>query len=382
MQPFWCKYFGNPASLYKFGREADVAIEKARNTVASILKCRVGEIVFTAGATESINLALFGIARNYKPNAKNKYHIITSQIEHHAVLESLKQLEKEGFEVTYLPVNSFGFVSSRDLAKAIKPATILVSIMYANNEIGTIEPIAQLSKIIHKTNRARKASQPKIVFHTDACQAAGYLDINVQKLGVDLLTLNGSKIYGPKQTGILYCKHATELKPFIFGGGQEKGLRSGTENVPGIVGLAEALKLVQKNKNKENARLKKLRDYFIIQVSKKIPHTNLHGPDERSLYTMHKEIRLPNNINISFSGVDGEALMLYLDSYNIAVSTGSACASATTDPSHVILAIGKSPEIAKASIRFTLGQSTTKQKLDYVLNVLPGIVAELRRVQS
>ncbi len=365
MAPFWREKFGNPSSLYKQGIEAKRAVEGNRKTIADLLGARPSEIIFPAGGTESINLAILGV--------KGK-HIVTTKIEHHAVLKSCEALAEQGNTVSYVVVDREGFVNLEELKKSIKPQTVLVSVMYANNEVGTIEPIAEIGKILRKINVGRAAKKlPPILFHTDACQAAGALDLNVNRLGLDLMTLNGSKIYGPKQTGLLYVRAGIQLRPLIYGGGQEQGLRSGTENVPGIVGLATALDLAERGKAKENLRLTKLRDYF-IQKLLKLPGVSLNGPQRQG--------RLANNINICLEGVEGEALMLYLDGYNIAVSTGSACATSLTDPSHVIMALGKSAVEAQSSIRMTLGKFTTKQELDYVLKVLPGVVAELRRVKK
>ena len=401
MEPFWSDYFGNPSSLYKKGREGTNAITKARQTIAGILNCKTDEILFTAGGSESINLAILGVARQFRLSHKNGGHIIASAIEHHAVLHCLDALKQEGFEISLIDVDENGFINQKDLKNTIRQDTILISIMYANNEIGTIEPIAEIGKWLKTKNLElrTKNSQP-ILFHTDACQAAGALDLNVEKLGVDLLSANGSKLYGPKQTGFLYIKSGVRLRPLIFGGGQEKNLRSGTENVPGIVGQAEALRLAQKGRIKENARLIKLRDYFIDQLFKKVPKIVLNGPDDRippltppklggepaSVTPLNKGrlggvlTRLPNNINISILDIEGEALLLYLDSYNIAMSTGSACTSASLDPSHVILAIGRPYEYAHGSMRFTLGKDTTKTDINYVMKVLPEVVTELRRI--
>ncbi len=381
MGPFWHNRFGNPASLYKQGRDASGAVEKARTTVANLLNARPNEIVFTAGGTESINLAIFGVARQYELTHKKKGHLIASTIEHHAVLRSLEALKEEGWDFTLIDVDSEGIIKISDLKKAIRKDTILVSIMYANNEIGAIEPVAEIGKWLKQLNGARALVKlPKIIFHTDACQAGGSLDLNVQKLNVDLMTINASKVYGPKQMGLLYIKTGTPIRPLIFGGGQERDMRSGTENVAGIVGLAEALRLAQEEKDKENTRLAKLRDYFTAQLIEKIPslplkipRASLNGPTKR---------RLPNNINIIIPGIEGESLLIYLDAYNIAISTGSACATTSLDPSHVLVALGLTPEPARSSVRFTLGKQTTKADIDYVLQVLPGVVEELRRVQN
>jgi cysteine desulfurase len=374
MEPFWTDYFGNPSSLYRKGREGSNAIAQARKVIAETINARPDEIIFTAGGTESINLAIFGSARAAMQTRKDIIpHIITSSIEHHAVLHSVEALKQEGCELTIIDVDEHGFVNPKAVLAAIKTNTALISVMYANNEIGTIEPIGEIGKQLRQINAKRLEQHlPPVYFHTDACQGAGALELDVQKLGVDLLTANGSKLYGPKQTGFLYIKSGVRIKPLIYGGGQERNLRSGTENVSGIVGLAEALRLAQKNRIKESARLTKLRDYFIAQLFMKVPKIVLNGPTG--------DKRLPNNINISILDIEGEALLLYLDSYNIAMSTGSACTSTSLDPSHVILAIGRPYEYAHGSMRFTLGKDTTKTDIDYVMKVLPGVVEELRRI--
>lgn len=406
MAPFWSVEYGNPSALYKLGVHARQALEKARSGVASVLSCRPQEVIFTAGGSESINLALLGVARYYRKThplsfsppdtggarggTKHNGHIITSAIEHHAVMHAANALEQEGFAVTRIGVNREGVFNINELKNAIRPDTFLVSLMYANNEIGTIEPIAEIGNIIKNINAKRMTLSPKplalspIFFHTDACQAAGYLDLNVDKLHVDLLTLNGSKIYGPKQTGCLFARKGTPLEPIIYGGGQELTLRSGTENVPGIVGFAKALPLAQAERARETKRLIVLRDYFIAQILKHIPKARLNGPIESRAkqYPSSVSVRLPNNIHVSFADVDGEALMLYLDAHNIAVATGSACTSESTKPSHVLKAIGLSSKESFGSIRFTLGKQTTKAELNYVLKVLPLLVAQQRKMMG
>ncbi len=373
MKPFLGESYGNPSSLYAKGREARNAINSARQTIAKIIDSRPEEIVFTAGGTESVNLAIFGLARQYELRNRGKGHIITSAIEHHSVLRSCEALEEEGWQVSYIGVDRSGFIDLNKLKAAVQPNTILISVMYANNEIGTVEPINEIGKWLRTLNNQRTQKKlARIPFHTDACQAAGALDLNVNKLGVDLMTANAGKIYGPKQIGLLYVKSGLKPRPLIFGGGQEQNLRSGTENVAGIIGLAQALKLAQAHRSKENKRLTKLRDYFTKQIFAKIPKVSLNGPSEN---------RLPNNVNVSFAGVEGESLMLYLDSYNIAVSTGSACTTGSPNPSHVLSAIGRPYSEAAGSVRFTLGKQTTRNDLDFVMHVLPGIVEELRRVK-
>ncbi|MFA6304219.1 MAG: cysteine desulfurase family protein [Patescibacteria group bacterium] len=357
MRPFWSKKFGNPSSLYYLGREAKEAINTARLQVAQILGCGPEEIIFEGSGTESINHALIGTALANQARGK---HIITSAIEHHAVLHACQFLESQGFEVTYLPSDHQGLVNLEMLTEAIRPETILVSIIYANNEIGTIQPIQEISKSI-------KLANPLVLFHMDACQAAGYLSLNVQELGVDLMSLNGSKIYGPKGTGVLYVKKGVAIMPIIHGGEQENSQRAGTENVAGIVGLACALKLVQQNKEKESARLLKLRDRLIVGLLK-MPNVILNG---------HAINRLPGNVNITVAGVSGEKLVLELDKLGIACSTGSACTSGSVDPSHVIIALGQSYEASRGSLRLTLGHGNSEKDIDYVLRVLPKLIKNI-----
>jgi len=365
MEPFWADNFGNAGGLYEEGRRAKEALHASREAIARAIGARADEIIFTSGGTESDNLAVFGVARSLS----SRPHIITTKFEHHAVLEPCQQLAKEGFDITFLDVGEDGIVSAEDVRKTLRPETILVSIMYANNEIGTIQPIAEIGKIIREFRAQNKSAYP--YFHTDACQAAGFLDLNVNNLGVDLLTVNGSKIYGPKGIGFLYKRAGVKIKPQIIGGGQEARMRSGTEPVALIVGLAKALEIAQAEKMSESNRLAPLRNYFIEQLMKKIPKVVLNG---------HPVKRLPNNINVSILDIEGEALVLYLDAKGISFSTGSACTSESLEPSHVILALGKPYEFAHASMRFTMGRSTTKEDLDYVLSELPNAVLWLRKV--
>lgn len=359
MLPYFEESFGNPGGFYELGRIAKEAVDQARSTVAGVLGCDPEEIIFTGSGTESDNLAIFGAAR---ANKKNGNHIITSSIEHHAVDMPCKQLEKEGFEVTYLPVDSFGRVQVEAVKAALRPDTILVSIMTANNEIGTYQPIAEIGALL---------KEHPAIFHTDACQAAGALELKVEKLGVDLLTLNGSKIYGPKGVGILYQRKGVRLRPIIFGGGQERNLRGGTENVPYIVGFAKALELAENMREEETLRLVKLRDKLIHGLIESTPKTILNG---------HPTERLPNNVNVSILDIEGEAFTLFLNELGIYASTGSACTSLSLDPSHVIIATGLPYECAHGSIRFTLGRHTTEEEVNYVLDVIPEIVAILRRI--
>jgi cysteine desulfurase len=365
MLPYLCLKQGNPSSFHSFGKVIKDDIEKARLSIAEILGVRSDEILFTSGGTESDNLAVLGYARKNQSFGK---HIVTTKIEHHAVLEAVLHLErKESFEVTYLEPDRDGLITPEQVESALREDTILVSVMYANNEIGTILPISEIGKRIQKWRENHK--RPELLFHTDACQATGYLDLSVNHLYVDMLTLNGSKMYGPKGSGLLYVKRGIKLQPLQFGGSQEQGLRPGTENVAGIIGLAKALELVQSQREQETKRLIELRDYFIAGLQNKIKKTRVNG---------HLTERLPNNVNISFMDIEGEALILYLDHAGIYASTGSACTSASLDPSHVILALGLPYEVAHGSIRFSLGHETTKEDLDYVIETLPPLVEKLR----
>ncbi len=355
--------YGNPGSFNTVGLRAKNVLDNARSRVAKILDCNASEIIFTGSGTESINLALQGLARA-NINGKKK-HIITSKVEHKAVLETCEYLESIGFKVTYLDVDEYGMISPEELRKALTDETLIVSIMYANNEIGSVNDIPELAKVCKENGR-------KVLFHTDACQAGGYLDINVKKLGVDLMTLNSPKLYGPKGIGLLYIRQGVILKPIIFGGGQERGLRSGTENLAGIMGFVKALEIAEEEKPKEVKRLAELRDYMIKELMSRIPKVLLNG---------HPAKRLPNNVNLSFIDVEGEAIMLMMNEQaGICASSGSACTSKTLDPSHVILATGRPYEVAHGSIRFTLGRSTTKSEIDRVIEVLPGIIEKLREI--
>ncbi|MBI4691999.1 MAG: cysteine desulfurase [Candidatus Terrybacteria bacterium] len=365
MEDFWFKKFGNPSSLYKEGREAKKAINSARQEIAEIINAKPEEIIFTSGGTESNNLAIFGVSKGSPWNPRTTLgHIITTKFEHHSVLNPIKFLEKQGYKITWLEVGKEGIVNPNDVKKALRPETVLVSIMYANNEIGTIQPIAEIGKILKKH---------PVIFHTDACQSAGYLDLNVDKLGVDLMTVNGSKMYGPKGIGFLYVRKGVKLAPLMHGGEQERKMRPGTENVPAIVGLASAFKMAQKEKNKEKRRLTGLRDYFIKRLTTEIPKVFLNG---------HPSRRLPNNINVSILGVEGEAVVLYLDEAGVSCSTGSACSSESLEPSHVIMALGRPYEYGHGSLRFSLGRRNTKKDIDYVMKVLTTIVKKLRSISA
>ncbi len=357
MLPYFTETFGNPSSIYSYGQEARAVVDDAREKVAGLIGARNDEIVFTSGGTEADNFALEGVAFN---NEKKGNHIITTAIEHHAVLETCHFLEKRGFSVTYLPVDRFGLVDPDAVRKAITGKTVLISIMYANNEVGTIQPLDEIGKI------AREAG---ISFHTDAVQTAGHIPVDVNKLGVDLLSISAHKLYGPKGVGALYIRKGTKITPFIHGGGQEKGRRSGTENVPGIIGLGKAAEIARREMDAEAGRLTPLRDKLVQGILERITDTRLNG---------HPAKRLPNNVNISVDFVEGESMCLNLDLEGICASTGSACSSSSLEPSHVLLALGLRHEQAHGSLRFTLGKWTTGEEIDRVLEVLPRIIAKLR----
>jgi cysteine desulfurase len=359
MEPYLKEIYGNPSSLHSFGRESRTAIESAREKVAKAISAKPEEIIFTSGGTESNNMVLKGVAFALQDKGK---HIITTPIEHHAVLEPLHFLEKLGFEITYLPVDKYGLVDPDDLKKAIRKDTILISIMHANNEIGTIEPIKELTQI---------AKERDVYFHTDAVQTVGHIPVNVNDLGVDFLSISAHKFYGPKGIGALYIRKGTKVYPLLHGGEQEGRRRAGTENLAGIVGMGKAIELAVSEIEIEMNRLIELRDFFISEVERRIPDAYLNG---------HREKRLPNNINFSFAYVEGEALLLNLDMEGIGVSTGSACSSSSLEPSHVLSAIGVPVELVHGSLRFTLGLWTTKEDLEYTLDVLEKIVEKLREV--
>jgi len=357
MLPYFTDNFGNPSSIHSYGLEAREAIEKARGNVASLINARSDEIVFTSGGTEADNFALQGVCF---ANESKGNHIITTAIEHHAILETCKFLEKKDFHVTYLPVDKYGMVAPADVKKAITPKTVLISVMHANNEVGTIQPLAEIGRI------ARDAG---VYFHTDAVQTFGHIPVDVNELGVNLLSVSAHKLYGPKGIGALYIRKGTRIATFMHGGGQEGGRRAGTENVPGIVGFGKAAEIARREMAEEAARLTVLKDKFIAELQERIDNIHLNG---------HPTERLPNNINISVSYVEGEAMLLNLDMQGIYASTGSACSSGNLEPSHVLIATGCSHEQAHGSLRFTLGKWTTEEELQNVLDVLPGIVKKLR----
>ena len=357
MRPYLRDFFGNPSSMHSIGQEARVAVEESRDKVASMIGASSEEIVFTGGGTEADNFALKGMAY---ANDSKKNHIITSSIEHHAVLETCKFLERLGFSVTYLPVDGYGLVDPDDVKRAITEKTLLISVMHANNEVGTVEPIAEIGKI------AREAG---ISFHTDAVQTAGHIPVKVDDLGVDMLAMSAHKLGGPKGVGALYVRKGTRIVSFVHGGEQEKGRRASTENVPGIVGFSKAAEMAQRESEKEAKRLTVLRDKLTNGLMGRIEHVHLNG---------HPTRRLLNNVNMSVDGVEGEHMLLNLNARGICVSTGSACSSSSSEPSHVLLALGLSHEQARGSIRLSLGRETAERDIDRVLAVLPDVVNELR----
>ncbi len=359
MNPFLTSNFGNPSSLYRIAREAREAVELARQKVAAAIGADPTEIYFTSGGTEADNWAIKGVAF---ANRRKGHHIVTSAIEHHAVLHPCEWLEKQGFSVTYLPVDADGLANPADLEKAITDETVLISIMAANNEIGTIQPIADFGRI---------ARERGIYFHTDAVQAIGAVPIDVRASNIDLLSLSAHKFYGPKGAGALFIRKGVRLDNLLHGGGQERKRRASTENVAGIVGLGRAIERATADISGRTAKVRTLRDRLISGILSSIPHTRLNG---------HPELRLPNNVNISFRFIEGESMLLLLDNVGVAASTGSACTSGSLEPSHVLMAIGLPHEIAHGSLRLTLGEENTDADADYVLSVLPKIVSRLREM--
>jgi len=359
MSPYFTDRFGNPSSTYSYGQEAKKAIEEARVQVAELIGARDDEIVFTSGGTEADNFAVKGVAF---ANENKGNHLITTSIEHHAVIETCRFLGGKGFRVTYLPVDEYGLVDPGDVKRAVTNKTILISVMHANNEVGTAEPIAEIGKI---------AKERGIYFHTDAVQTVGHIPLNVDELGVDLLTMSAHKLYGPKGIGALYIRKGTKLVPFMHGGEQERRRRAGTENVPGIVGFGLAAELARQEMSEEAERLAYLRDKLIKGILEGIDHTHLNG---------HPSSRLPNNVDVTFDFVEGESIVLNLDLEGICASTGSACSSSSLESSHVLLAMGLSPEQAHGSLRLTLGKWTTDEMIEQVLDVLPRIIGKLRAI--
>ncbi len=359
MLPYFTEFYGNASTVYEFGGKSKEAIAKARETIANAIGAKDNEIYFTAGGSESDNWALKATAEAYKSKGK---HIITSKIEHHAILHTCQWLEQQGFEVTYLDVDENGLVKLEELKKAIRPDTILISIMFANNEIGTIEPVAEIGKI---------AKEHGILFHTDAVQAFGQVPINVDELNIDMLSTSGHKLNGPKGIGFLYIRKGIKIRSFVHGGAQERKRRAGTENVPGIVGFGKAVELAISTMKERTDKERELRDYLIDRVLKEVPFARVNGD---------RKNRLPNNVNICFQFIEGESLLIMLDMKGICGSSGSACTSGSLDPSHVLLAIGLPHEIAHGSLRLTLGADTTKEDIDYTIDAIKEIVAQLREM--
>lgn len=359
MMPYFCELYGNASSVYRFAGQATKAVDASRETIAEFLGASADEIYFTGGGSESDNWALKSVAENYEKKGK---HIITSKIEHHAILHTCEYLEKKGYEITYIDVDENGVVDLEQLKSSIRPDTILVSIMFANNEIGTIQPVAEIGRIAHEHG---------VLFHTDAVQAYGHEKIDVEAMNIDMLSASGHKLNGPKGVGILYVRKGVRIGSFIHGGAQEKGKRAGTINTPGIVGFAEATRLAADKLNERKEKETELRDYLIDSILKEIPYTKLNG---------HRTERLANNINVSFRFIEGESLLLMLDAAGICGSSGSACTSGSLDPSHVLLAIGLPHEIAHGSLRLTISEDNTKEEADVVIDKLKGIVNNLRNL--
>ena len=359
MLPYFNQKFGNPSSIYSLGRDSKKAIEEAREKVSRAIGSQPREIFFTGSGTEADNWAIKGVAYANRPKGK---HIITTAIEHHAVLHTCQYLESDGFEVTYLPVDAEGIVTAEQVRNAIRSDTILITIMFANNEIGTIQPIAEIGKV---------TKEKGVYFHTDAVQAIGNVGINVADMNIDLLSLSSHKFYGPKGIGVLYVKKGVKITSFLHGGAQERGRRASTENVPAILGLAKALEIAVENLELHNKKMLHLRDRTINEIQKQIPFIRLNG---------HREKRLPGNVNISFEFIEGESLLLMLDMKGIAASSGSACTSGSLEPSHVLLAIGLPHEIAHGSLRLTFGEENSDTDVDYLMEVLPDIVQRLREM--
>ena len=367
MLPYFSTNFGNPSGIYGLAQESRKAIDVAREAVAETLDARISEIVFTSGGTESDNTAIKGSALALASTGR---HIITTSIEHHAVLHTCHSLEQYGFDVTYLPVDAAGLIDPDDVGRAIDDETTLVSVMYANNEIGVVEPISEIADVVKAEARRRGRT---IIMHTDAVQAAGYLDLSARDLGVDMLSLSAHKFQGPKGSGILYIRRGTPFEAQQTGGGQERQRRSGTENVPSVVGMAEALRLAESERNETVARVKSLRDRIVEAMLERLDGVRLNG---------HPARRLANNVNFSFDRVEGEPILLGLDLAGISASSGSACSSASLEPSHVLTALGLTAEQAQGSLRLTLGKDNTEEDVDYLLDVLPGLVRKLRGMPS
>ena len=367
MVPYFSDLFGNPSSIHSFGQEARRALDNSREKVATVLGCRPSEVVFTGSGTESDNAAIKGAATALRGTGN---HIITSSIEHHAVLHTCQYLETIGYNVTYLPVDRYGMVNPESVEQAITPETILVSIMYANNEIGTIQPVAEISRSV-KEHALRL--QRTIVMHTDAVQAPGFLTLNVKDLGVDMFSLSGHKFYGPKGVGALYLRRGTPFLPQQLGGGQERERRSGTENIPGVVGLAAALEIAEAGREDLVTHCQPLRDTITSRIQETMTDAYLNG---------HPTERLANNVNFSFAEIEGESILLGLDMAGIAASSGSACSSGSLEPSHVLLALGQSADLARGSLRLTLGKDNTMEEVDHLFSVVLDLVHRLREMPS
>ena len=367
MLPYLQEAFGNPSSIHAVGQRARMALENARDTVAKALECRANEVVFTSGGTESDNAAIKGGAMALRPTGN---HVVTTVIEHHAVLHTCHQLESQGFDVTYVSVNREGLVNPEDVLDAVTDQTVLVSVMYANNEIGTVQPVAEIARLVKE--RAKEQGRT-ILVHTDAVQAAGYLDLSVKRLGVDLLSLSAHKFHGPKGAGVLFVRRGTPFSPLLMGGGQERERRSGTENVPAIVGMAEALRLAEEEREATCAHSAELRDRLAAGILERVPGSILNG---------HATQRLPNNVNVCFPGLEAEPVLLGLDLKGIFASSGSACSTASLEPSHVLTAIGRPADIARGSLRVTVGRATTEDDVHYFLETLPPLVKRLRDMPS
>ncbi len=359
MEPYYAKNYANASTIYEFADKSRKAVQNARNIIARSLHARPDEIYFTAGGSESDNWALKGTAEAYREKGR---HIITTQIEHHAVLNTCRYLEEQGYEITYLPVDEQGFIQLQQLEEAVRPDTILISVMFANNEIGTLEPVAQIGRI---------ARHYGVLFHTDAVQAYAQVPINVNFYHIDLLSASGHKFYGPKGTGFLYIRDGVKTASFIHGGGQEQGKRAGTENVPGIVGIGKAAELAMRSMSERIYRETRLRDWMIREIQRGVPDAVLNGD---------RYARLPNNINFSFAGIEGETLLLLLDAKDICASAASACSAGSTEPSHVLAAIGREPELAAGTLRMTLGEATTKEEVKTAVAEVEANVKLLRDV--
>lgn len=359
MLPYFSEKYGNPSSIYEFASQNKRAVDEARETISKAIGADISEIYFTGSGTEADNWAIKATAEQYQSKGN---HIITSKIEHHAVLHTCQHLEKKGFDVTYIDVDEDGIIKLDQLKRAIRPSTILISIMFANNEIGTIQPIKEIGEI---------AKDHNILFHTDAVQAFGQLEIDVEDMGIDMLSASGHKLHGPKGIGFLYIKKGVRIRSFIHGGAQERQRRAGTENVPAIVGFAKAVEIAMDNMEERNSKQIKLRDYFIKKILNEVPYSRLNGDSNK---------RLPNNANISFEFIEGESLLILLDMNNICASSGSACTSGSLDPSHVLLAIGLPHEIAHGSLRITLSEYNTKEEIDYTVDKIKEVVDKLRKM--